>query len=190
MAKGSEGTFLSYVVVTAPDALAGREHGHALVEREHLRTGIAQKLKLHEGKQRGLAGTRRAENCHVPQIAFPRREPERRASVRQYPAHCRGIRREKPVRIVFKAAPGGGERQHVRKIAGIDHRTPDIGITVPRQASQPGFQRVDRFHPAPETQILDNLFHFPAAFQQLLLIFIQKNDRAGQIARAHILALL
>ena len=57
--------------------------------------------------------------------------------------------------VFFRSSPDGGERHHVGEIESLDRRLANVGIDVSRQASEPGFHRVDGLADAGEVAALN-----------------------------------
>ena len=152
----------------------------AEIKREDPGSGIAPELQRHQRQQNRLAGPRRPDDESVADIADMGREAERRRSL------CLGIKERRPAEMVVlcRPRPDSRDRDHVGEIEGRDRRLADIGIKMPRQAAEPGFDRVQRFRDAGEIAALDDLFSSLEPGIGYMPVFVPDSDRRRDMGRA------
>lgn len=169
----SEAIHSSAQVRSASETKAERKHAHALVKSVDTGVFITAELCGQRCQQRGFARAGRPENQGVAEIAHMDIEPERRGFIRGQ--HCQGpgVGRIERTGADGRTRPDRSQGQKISQVQGIDHRPPQIGVSVARMRSEPRLQGVDVFNPAAEAKRLD----IPAQFSRPILI--REHGREG-----------
>ena len=169
------------IVPVAAHRKRGRADRAAEVEGEDLRTWIAPELQRHQRQQHALAGTRRAHHQGVADVADMEGEAKRRRPFRPREEQRRRIE----MLVPFRPGPHRREGHHVGQVEGRDRRLADIGIDMARQASEPGFDRVDRLAHAGEVAALDGLLHEPKTILSNDGILVPDGHGRGDVGLGH-----
>ena len=152
----------------------------AEVEGENLGAGVAAELQRHQREQHRFAGACRPDDERMADIADMEAEAERRRAF--------GPREEerRPLEMVVarRAGPDRRERDHVGEVQRRDRRLTDIGVSVPGQRAEPGFDRVDRLDHAGEVAALDDLLDQPQFLVGEARIVVPDGDGRGDVGLA------
>ena len=91
-AEGEAPVRAADVVVLAPDREGQRQHGAALVDREHLRLGVASELRRDQAEERRLTRAGRAEDAGMADVTRVQIDPHRRRAGGGHLHEGRGLR--------------------------------------------------------------------------------------------------
>jgi hypothetical protein len=154
----------------------------AEIKREDLGVPIPAELKRHERQQHRLAGAGRTHNQGVADIADMERKPEGRRTL----GLAEEQRRRAKMLIPFRPGPHRGEWHHVRQVQRRDRRLADVGVDMPGQRAEPGFDGIDAFRDAGEVAALDDLLHEAKFFGRESRIGVPDRDAGGDVGFADI----
>ena len=126
------------VMPVAAHGKGGRPDRPAKVEGEDLRVRIAPELQRHQRQQHALAGAGRAHDQRMADVADMEGEAERRRALRPGEEQRRTVK----MLVPFRPGPDRREGHHVGEVEGRDRRLAHVGVDMPRQAAEPGFDRV------------------------------------------------
>ena len=168
--------------VLAAGGLGQRVQRQPLVEGVDRHAAVAPELRRDQRQVRRLAGTGRAEQEGVAEVAHMQVEPERRGAVR-HAVHQR--RRERRVHRTGRSlAPGPdrARRQQVGQVHGVDERTAHVLDAVAGQAAEKGLHRVDGLDAGGEAEAVDGLLHLPRGGAEPLPVLVHQDHDAGVVA--------
>ena len=87
--------------------------------------------------------------------------------------------------VPFRSGPYRREGHHVGEVQGRDRRLAHVGVDMPRQAAEPGFDRVQGLAHAGEVAALDGLLHQSQPFCRDGRILVPDRHRRGDIGLGH-----
>ena len=111
-----------------------------------------------------------------PTIRVCPRSPTWRLTRNGVAPRCRCVHQRRTVprhqrrRILLRASPHGRDRHHVGQVQRVKDDAPCIAVSIARKAPAPGIQRIDRFDPARESEILNRLHHESGRFVEASLV--------------------
>ena len=158
------------------------------VEHHGSGAGVAAPLRDEQPDEDRLAGTRRADDERVADVALVQAEPERRRAVRLRPEQRRGVRREETARDGLRPAPRRRERQQVDHVLGREHGPAQVRAAVAGQRAEEGLDRVHVLDAAREAEVAHRLQDSARAVVRRPGVVCHHDGAAGEKAEADLAA--
>ena len=173
------------IVMRAAGGVRQREQRAALVEGCDARVPVAPELRRDQREKRRFAGAGRPEDERVADVGDVEIEPERGGAGRCAIEERRRIFRKERAWACGEPGPGRRGRHEVGEVQAVDQGTAHIGRRMPRQAAEPGLERVDGLDAAREAFAAQLLGDRARVFEELVALFAPQHENRGVIAERH-----
>lgn len=92
------------------------------------------------------------------------------------------------MRVARRPGPDRRQRHQVGEVQGMDQRLAHVGVDLPRQAAQPGFDGIHGLADAGEAEAVDHALDGAHPVLDTGAVLVPNGDGGGQMAEADMIA--